>query len=109
MSQPATVVLSEGQRLALIFVALFGFLVLNGVFLYFCFLRPGDFSAAIRHPVTAALMLEAFLIVALGAVLLAKRPIGPWGWKSFVVFSLLGGLGFSVPLVLLLNAKKADA
>jgi hypothetical protein len=99
--------LSKPQRAALIAVAVLSFFGLNGVFLYYAAVRPADLMQALMHPVAAVLMLEAFVVVGLVAVALARRPLGPWGWKSFVLFSLLGGLGFSLPLLFLLNDSRS--
>jgi hypothetical protein len=90
-------------------VALFGLLGPNGVFLYWAFARHREFHAALTHPVALALMIEAFVMVALLAIWLAKRPLGPWGWRSFVAMSLLGGLGFAAPMIVLLNARPTRA
>ena len=101
--------LSAPARFALGAVALFGLVGPNGVFLHWAFARHTEFRAAITHPVAAALMVEAFVMVALLALWLAKRPLGPWGWRSFVAMSLLGGLGFAAPMIVLLNSKPAGA
>ena len=98
--------LSPTARVGLRLAALFGLLGPNGVFLYYAFARRPEFVAAITHPVALALMIEAFLMVALLALWLARRPLGPWGWRSFVLLSLLGGLGFAAPMIVLLNEPR---
>lgn len=99
--------LSPGQRFALGLVALFGLVGPNGVFLYYAFCRWPELVAALRHPVAMALLVEAFVVLALLAVYFAKRPLGRWSWKTFVVLSLVGGLGFGIPAFVLLNSAKA--
>jgi hypothetical protein len=98
--------LSRAERLALWAVALVGLLGPNGVFVYFAVFRRAEFVAAMAHPVTLAFVAEAFLVMGLLAVLLARRPLGRWGWMSFVAFSLVGGLGFSIPAIVALNASE---
>jgi hypothetical protein len=105
MTAPVSIVLSKSERLLLILAAVAGLFGLNGVFVYYAVFRRPELNAVLFHPVGGTLMLEAFLIVALAAVFLARRPIGRWGWKSFVLFSLLGGLAFSIPVILLLNDR----
>ncbi len=84
---------------------MFGLLGPNGVFIYYLLLRPDDFQAAMRNPLTLAFIIEAFLVTALLAVLIARTGLGKWGWKAFIALSLIGGLGFSVPLYALLGSK----
>jgi hypothetical protein len=97
--------LSPKQRLLLTLAAVFGLLGPNGVFLYYALFRRDDLLTAMRDPVTLAFVIEAFLVVALLAWYFAWRPLGRWGWKLFVVLSLVGGLGFGIPAFLLLNAR----
>ena len=97
--------LSPNQRIALWAVAVFGLLGPNGVFIYFALFRWSDLLAAMQHPVTLAFVVEAFLVMGLLAVFFAQRPIGRWGWKTFVVLSLIGGLGFGIPAFVLLNSQ----
>lgn len=96
--------LQPAQKLLLSLVALFGLLGPNGVFLYYAMFRWDEFLTAMRHPVTVAFVSEAFLVMALLAIYVARKP-WPWGWKSFIVLSLIGGLGFSIPTIVLLNAE----
>lgn len=96
--------LSSTQRTGLGLVTLFGLLGPNGVFLYYALFRWPELIAAMRHPVTLAFVVEAFLVMALLAVFFASRPIGRWGWKTFVVLSLVGGLGFGIPAFVLINS-----
>ena len=97
---------STNQRRLLGVTALVGLLGPNGVFLYYAFTRWSELVAAMGHPVTLAFIAEAMLVLLLFAILLAVKPIGPWGWKTFVVLSLVGGLGFGIPAILLLNSRE---
>ena len=52
-------------------------------------------------------MIDAFMAMLLLASLYARRPIGRFAWPWFVLLSLLGGLGFSLPLYWWLNSSSA--
>jgi len=99
-------VLPPRARAGLIAIALFGLLGPNGVFIYYALFRSSDLLTSLQNPVTIAFVAEAFVVMALLAVFLAHRPLGKWGWKPFVVLSLLGGLGFSVPALVVLNSER---
>ena len=95
--------LTRGQRIALTVLALFGLLGPNAAFIYFMVTRWDEFTAALTHPIALALLVDAVMTTALLAWYFARHPLGKRGWKTFVMMSLLGGLGFSVPGFLLLN------
>ena len=46
------------------------------------------------------------LLLVLLAVYFARHPLGPIRWPWFVVLSLLGGLGFGLPLYYWLNTRR---
>ena len=98
--------LTNGQRILLTLVALFNLLGLNGVFVYYALFHWPFFFATMQNPIALVCILEAFLVMGLLAVFIARRPLGPWGWKTFVVLSLLGGIGFGIPAIVLLNASS---
>jgi hypothetical protein len=98
-------VLPAAARAVLLAIAALSFLGLNGVFCYYAFFRWPDFLAAFQQPITTALMVEAFLVTGLLAFFVARHTSGRWGWKGFVALSLLGGLGFSIPVYLLIHSK----
>ena len=99
--------LSPHQRTALWAFALFGLLGPNGVFLYYAFFCWSDLLATLQHPVTLAFVVEAFLVMGLLAAYFAWKPLGRWGWKTFIVLSLIGGLGFAIPAFVAINAAPA--
>jgi len=99
-------VLSPRERTVLAAVALFGFLGPNGVFVYYALFRWSELVAGLSHPVALAFVLEAGVVTMLIAACLACRPIGRWGWKTFVGLSLLGGLAFGIPVTILINASR---
>jgi drug/metabolite transporter (DMT)-like permease len=53
-----------------------------------------------------AFMIDAFIVTILGSYYFAGRPIGQVKWYWFLLLSLIGGLGFSLPLYWCLNQKK---
>lgn len=101
--------LTSKQQTALWAAALFGFLGPNGVFLYYAFFRWSDLLAAMQHPVTIAFVIEAFLVMGLLAAYFAWKPLGRWGWKTFIVLSLIGGLGFAIPAFVAMNAAAGPS
>lgn len=107
--QEAQMALSTNQRTALWAVALFGLLGPNGVFLYYALFRWNDLLAALQNPVTLAFVIEAFLVMGLLAVYFAWKPMGRWGWKTFIVLSLIGGLGFAIPAFVAINSPSKSA
>ena len=93
--------LSGNERAALLFIAILGAVGLNGVFLVVLLGRPDLWRAALADPIAWVLMIEALLVTGVFGWWLARkrrrRPGGLW----FVVLSLLGGLAFSLPFVIL--------
>ena len=77
----------------LLLVALFGLLVPNGLFIYWLLFDFHGFGAVVQDRLALVLL----------SVYFANRPIGRVGWQWFVFLSLLGGLGFSLPLYYWLN------
>src|SRR5262249_7029262 len=71
-----------------------GFILPNGLFVYWLFREWNGFAATMANHLAAAFMLDAFAATALLAWFFAKRPIGPLRWPWFVVLSLIGGLWF---------------
>lgn len=92
---------SPAERFWLWALAAFGFLAVNGAFMYGVFVRPEILAQAQRNPLSMAFVVEALLLVAALAYLLPKWGVTrmPWGW--FVVLSLAGSLAFSLPLALM--------
>lgn len=99
----------EPFRLLLWLLAGFGLFVLNGVYLYFTFARPEVASAAMSNPVSLVFMTEAFVLMVLGAWLIARAGLRRPGWGVFIVLSIAGSLIFSIPAFLLLHMRKRRA
>lgn len=97
MRKPA---LSSGESRFLLGLATFALLVPNGVFLWCAFFRRDMLFAALSNPVLLVFILEAFALMFLFAWLIARAGIARPGWKGFVLLSLIGGLLFTVPLVI---------
>lgn len=83
--------------MVLILVALFGLLVPNGLFVYWSLTQFNGVSEVLNNTLAMAFIIEAFLVLGILSVYFARYPIGKLGWPWFVVFSLLGGLGFGIP------------
>jgi hypothetical protein len=89
----------------LLLVAAFGLLVPNGLFVHWLLRDFASVGAVLDNPLALAFMIDAAMATALLAWLFAVRPPGPVRWAWFVALSLLGGLGFGIPLYLWLNRR----
>ena len=87
-------------------LAVVGLLGLNGAFVYYALFRPDVLAAAQRNPVSLVFMVEAFVLVGLGAWGIWRLGLRRPGWVAFVAMSLVGSLAFSVPAFLLLHLRK---
>lgn len=93
----------------LLAIALFGLLVPNGLFLFWLFTDYPGHAAALQNTPAVALMTDAVMAVGLLAYYFARTPIGRVTWPWFVALSLLGGLGFSLPMFFWLNTRRPAA
>ena len=92
----------------LLFAALVGFVVPNGLFAYWFIFEFESWQAVLDDRLALAFIIDAFMAMGLLAFYFARRPIGPVRWYWFVGLSVLGGLGFSLPLYYWLNRRTAD-
>jgi hypothetical protein len=92
----------------LLLVALFGLIVPNGLFIYWLFVEFDGLQAVLQNRLALAFIIDAVITLVLLTVYFAKRPIGRVGWQTFVLLSLLGGLGFSLPLYWWLNTRSSN-
>lgn len=92
--------------MVLLVIALFGFFVPNGLFLYWLFYEFDGISSVLHNKPALAFMMDAFLALGLLAYYFAKKPIGKIAWYWFIVLSILGGLGFSLPFYWWLNTRE---
>ena len=88
-------------------VAAFGLLVPNGLFLYWLVNEFTSLGQVLSDRLALSFMLDLFAATALLTYLVAVKPPGRIRWPWFLLFSLLGGLGFSIPLYLWLNWRAA--
>lgn len=102
------VVYTRGERYWLLAVAVLGFLVVNGAFVYALLFRPEAMREAMRNPLSAAFMAEALLLVVLLAYLFRKWGVSRISSGWFIVLSLLGSLAFAIPLAALLADRRRE-
>jgi hypothetical protein len=91
----------------LLVVALFGLLVPNGIFIYWLFTEFHSLGEVLRNKLAVAFIIDAFLAMFLVAYFFAVHPIGKVKWYWFIVLSIVGGLGFSLPFYYWLNQRDA--
>jgi hypothetical protein len=96
---------NEANNMWLIIIALFGLLIPNGLFVYWTLYEFKNVSDVLTNYLAVAFMLDAALAVGLLSYLFAIRPLGPVRWPWFILFSILGGLGFSIPFYIWLNQR----
>src|ERR1051325_4835591 len=89
----------------LLVVAAFGFLVPNGFFIHWLLRGHNSPPAILGNELALAFVVDCLLAMVLLAWLFAVRPPGRVRWPWFIVLSLAGGLGFSIPLYLWLNRR----
>lgn len=90
----------------LLAIAVFGLIVPNGMFFYSVFVQFTSFEAVLTNWLALGFIIDAFMAMGLLAWWFAKHPLGPYGWRSFILLSLLGGLGFSLPFFYYLNTRS---
>ena len=91
----------------LLILALFGFVVPNGVFVYYAVAEPRILLGALSNPISVVFISEAFLLMFLFAGLIRYWGFSKPGWLLFVVLSLAGSMAFSVPAYLYLISRNA--
>ena len=92
----------------LLAIALFGLVVPNGLFLYWAAVEFSTVGEVLANRLAVAFILDAFMALGVLAYLFAVRPLGPVRWPWFVVLSLVGGLGFSIPFYIWLNRRQGS-
>lgn len=92
----------------LLLIALFGFFVPNGLFLYWLFFEPYTLTDIISNKLALAFIIDASMVMFLLAYWFTVKPIGKIRWYWFIVLSIIGGLGFSLPFYYWLNMKKNE-
>jgi hypothetical protein len=98
---------TQTQERLLLFLAIFGLLVPNGIFLYYTFTQPDAVCAAMANPIALVFISEAFVLMFLFAWLLHRLGFRSPGWLAFIAMSILGSMVFSVPMFLYLASRQA--
>lgn len=91
----------------LLILAMVGLVGINGLFLTHFYHHPDAMLSAWRDPIAGVFILEAFILMFLGAWLVRRQEIRNPGWIWFIILSLLGTLLFSVCLYLYLASRRA--
>jgi hypothetical protein len=89
-------------------LAVGSFAILNGTFVWAMLTRPDALGSALANPVAAAFISEAFVLMGVLAYLLGRWNVSSVHWSGFVLLSLLGGISFALPLVLLWSSRRSD-
>ena len=90
----------------LLVVALFGLIVPNGFFVYWLFTEFNGVGPVLANNLALGFMLDVLIVLVLLSVYFARHPVGPVKWYWFVILSLIGGMGFSLPLYYWLNRRQ---
>ena len=93
----------------LLLIALFGLIVPNGIFLYWLFFDSYTFTDILQNKLAIAFIIDASMAMFLLAYWFAVKPIGKVRWYWFIVLSLIGGLGFSLPFYYWLNTNQISS
>lgn len=97
---------TRAERAWLVALAVVAFVGLNGAFLYGVVAVPGALVDAMRNPVSAAFMVEAFVMTVVLAWLLTRWGVSGISRAWFVVLSVLGGVAFALPVALLARDQQ---
>ena len=91
----------------LLLIALFGLFVPNGIFIYWLFTEFQSVNDFLQDWLALGFIIDAVMVMLMLAYWFAKNPLGKVDWYWFIVFSLIGGLGFSLPFYYWLNQRTA--
>ena len=97
---------SRSERFWLWALGSFGFVGVNGAFIYSMLYRPDALQAALTNPIAVAFMVEAVVLVGVFAYLFHKWGVSRLGWGWFVFLSYLGSMAFAIPIVLLFRRRR---
>ena len=96
---------SAGERFWLAALGVFGFLGVNGAFVYGLLFQSDALSTALANPLAAAFIAEALVLVGVFAYLFERWGVSRIGWGWFVLLSLLGSMAFAIPIALLFHRR----
>ena len=91
--------------MALLMIALFCLFVPNGLFIYWLFTEFQSVGDVVNNRLALAFIIDAFVVMFLLAYWFSKNPPGKIKWYWFIVFSVVGGLGFGLPFYYWLNRR----
>ena len=91
----------------LLVIALFGFIVPNGMFVYWLVTDFHGLAPIFRDRLALSFILDALLALIMLSLYFARNPAGRYGWQWFLALSLAGGLGFGIPFYWWLNGRDA--
>jgi hypothetical protein len=89
----------------LLLIALFGLLVPNGYFVHWLLTEYRGPGPVLQDHLALGFILDAALATGLLCFHYAKHPIGRLRWPWFLLLSLVGGLGFGIPLYWWINGR----
>jgi hypothetical protein len=75
------------------------------MFFYYLYTEFTSFAAVFTDLLALGFIIDAFMAMGLLAWWFAKNPLGNYSWKFFIILSLVGGLGFSLPFFYFLNKR----
>lgn len=96
------------QKMVLLSLSAFGLFIPNGMFFYYLLNQFHTLNEVMNDHLALGFIIDAFMATGVLAWFFAKHPIGRYSWKLFVVLSLVGGLGFSIPLFYYLNTHRQE-
>lgn len=96
---------TQRERFWFMVIAVVGFAGVNGTFLWAVLAHPNILMSALKNPIAAAFIGEAFLLVGVLAYLLTRWKVSKIHWAWFVLLSIIGSILFALPVVLLLSAN----
>ena len=93
--------------MGLLAIALIGLLVPNGFFVHWLVTGYRGMGPILEDHLALGFILDAAMALVLLAAYFARHPIGRVRWPWFVLLSLIGGLGFSLPFYWWLNRRQS--
>jgi hypothetical protein len=90
----------------LLLIALFGLFVPNGIFVYWLLTQYHGMADVMNNRLALGFIIEAFLVMFLFAYYFSRNSPGKFKWPWFIVFSLIGGIGFGIPFYWWLNKRE---
>ncbi len=99
---------THSERFWLAALGAFGFLVVNGGFVYSLLFQPNALTDTLTNPLGAAFSVEALVMVGVFAYLFERWGVSRLGWGWFVFLSLLGSMAFAIPVVLLFPRRDGS-